>query len=65
MHICIVIIEKVLFLQTERNKDVSKRYLNDDSDGAHLTSLGIIIIIIIIIMVIFKRYFSGELKFLS
>ena len=41
MHICTMIKEKVQSLQTERNKNVFKRYLNDDSDGAHLTSFGI------------------------
>ena len=37
MHIYTVIKEKVQSLQTERNKYVFKRDLNDDSDGAHLT----------------------------
>ena len=41
MHICAVIKEKVQSLQTERNKYVFKRDLNDDSDGVHLTSFGI------------------------
>ena len=41
MHICTVIKDTVQSLQTERNKYVFKRDLNDDSDGAHLTSLGI------------------------
>ena len=41
MHICTVIKETVQSLQTERNKYVFKRDLNDDSDGAHLTSFGI------------------------
>ena len=41
MHICTVIKEKVQSLQTERNKYVIKRDLDDDSDGAHLTSFGI------------------------
>ena len=41
MHIYTVIKEKVQSLQTERNKYVYKRDLNDDSDGAHLTSFGI------------------------
>ena len=39
MHICAVIKEKVLSLQTEHSKYVFKRDLNDDNDGAHLTSL--------------------------
>ena len=41
MHICTVIKDTVQSLQTERNKYVFKRGLNDDSDGAHLTSFGI------------------------
>ena len=41
MHICTVIKEKVQSLQTERNKYVFKRDLDDDIDGAHLTSFGI------------------------
>ena len=41
MHICTVIKDKVQSLQTERNNYVFKRYLYDDSDGAHLTSFGI------------------------
>ena len=41
MHICTVIKEKVQSLYTEQNKYVFKRDLNDDSDGAHLTSFGI------------------------
>ena len=41
MHICTVIKEKVQSLQAERNKFVFKRDINDDSDGAHLTSFGI------------------------
>ena len=41
MHICTVIKDTVQSLQTERNKYVFKRDLNDDSDGAHLTSFGI------------------------
>ena len=41
MHICKVIKDKVQSLQTERNKYVFKRDLNDESDGAHLTSFGI------------------------
>ena len=32
---------KVLSLQTERNKYGIKRALDDNSDGAHLTSFGI------------------------
>ena len=41
MHICTVNKEKARSLQTERNNYVFKRDLNDDSDGAHLTSFGI------------------------
>ena len=41
MHICTVIKDAVQSLQTERNKYVFKRDPNDDSDGAHPTSLGI------------------------
>ena len=41
MHICTVIKDKVQSLQTERNKYVLKRDLDDDSDGAHLKSFGI------------------------
>ena len=41
MHICTVIKEKAKSLQTERNKYVFKRDLNDESDGAYLTSFGI------------------------
>ena len=41
MHICTVIKDKVQSLYTEQNKYVFKRDLNDDSDGAHLTSFGI------------------------
>ena len=41
MHICIVIKDTVQSLQTERNKYVFTRDLNDDSNGAHLTSFGI------------------------
>ena len=33
--------DKVQSLQAERNKYVFKRDLNDDNDGAHLTSFGI------------------------
>ena len=38
MHLCSVIKEKVQSLQTERNRFVSKRVLDDDSDGAHMRS---------------------------
>ena len=41
MHICTVIKDTVQSLQTERNKYDLKRDLDDDSDGAHLTSFGI------------------------
>ena len=41
MHICTVIKDTVQSLETERNKYVFKRDLNDDSDGAHLTSFEI------------------------
>ena len=41
MHICTVIKDTVQSLKTERNKYVFKRDLNDESDGAHLTSFGI------------------------
>ena len=41
MHICTVIKEKVKSFETERNKYVFKRCLNDDSDGPQLTSSGI------------------------
>ena len=41
MHMCTVIKDTVQSLQTERNKYVSKCDLDDDSDGAHLTSFGI------------------------
>ena len=41
MHICTVIKDKVQSLLAERNKYVFKRDLNDDCDGAHLTSFGI------------------------
>ena len=41
MHIYTVIKENVQSLQTEQNKYVIKRDLNDDSDGAHLISFGI------------------------
>ena len=40
MQTCTVIKDAVQPLQTERNKHVLKRDLNDDSDGAHLTSPG-------------------------
>ena len=41
MHICTVINHKVQSLQAEQNKYVFKRDLDDDSDGADLTSFGI------------------------
>ena len=41
MHIYTVIKDTFKSLQTERNKYVFKRDLNDDSDGAHLRSFGI------------------------
>ena len=41
MHICKVIKDTVLSLYTERNKYVFKRDLDNDSDGAHLTSFRI------------------------
>ena len=41
MHICTVIKEKVQSLQTQRDKCAFKRDLNNDSDGAHLTSFRI------------------------
>ena len=41
MHICTVFKDTVQSLLTERNKYVFKRDLNDDSDGAHLTSFGL------------------------
>ena len=34
--------DKVQSLQTEQNKYIFKRDLNDDSDGTHLTSFGIV-----------------------
>ena len=40
MHICTVIKEKFQSLETERNKYIFKRDIDDDSDGAHLTSFG-------------------------
>ena len=41
MQICTVIKDKVQSLYTERKKYFFKRDLDDDSDGAHLTSFGI------------------------
>ena len=41
MHICTVIKDSVQPMQTERNKYVFKRDLDDHSDGAYLTSSGI------------------------
>ena len=41
MLICTVIKDTVQSLHTEKSKNVFKRDLNDDSDGAHLTSFGI------------------------
>ena len=41
MHMWTVIKDKVQSLKTERNKYVFKQDLNDESDGAHLTSFGI------------------------
>ena len=41
MHICTVIMDAFQSLKTERNKYIIKRDLDDDSDGAHLTSFGI------------------------
>ena len=41
MNICTVIKDTVQSLYTERNKYVFMRDLNDDSDGAHLTSFEI------------------------
>ena len=41
MRICTVIKDNVQSLETEQNKNVFKRDLDDDSDGAHLTSFGI------------------------
>ena len=40
MRICTEIKEKVQSVLTERNEYVFKRDLDDDSDGAHLTSFG-------------------------
>ena len=41
MHIYTVIKDTVQSLKAERNKYIFKRDLDDDSDGAHLTSFGI------------------------
>ena len=41
MHICTVNKDNVQSLYSERNKYVFRRDINDDSDGAHLTSLRI------------------------
>ena len=41
MHICTAIKDTFQSLQTEQNKYVFKRDLDDDSDGADLTSFGI------------------------
>ena len=41
MHICTGIKEKVQTLQTKRKEYVFKRNIDDDSDGAHITSFGI------------------------
>ena len=41
MHMCIVIKIDKLSLQTEKNKHVVRRDINDDCDGAHLTLFGI------------------------
>ena len=41
MHICTVIKDTVQSLETEQNRYVFKRDVNDDSDGAHLASFGI------------------------
>ena len=41
MHICTVIKNTVKSYYTERDKYIFKRDLNDDCDGAHLTSFGI------------------------
>ena len=41
MQICTVIKEKVRTFLTDRNKYVLKRDLDDDCDGAHLSSFGI------------------------
>ena len=41
MHICTVIKKKVQSLQTEVTKHIFNQDLNDDSDGAQLTSFEI------------------------
>ena len=41
MHICTVIYVKDQSLYAEENKYVFKRDIDDDSDGAHLTSFGL------------------------
>ena len=41
MHLYTVIKQIVQSLLTERSKYVFERDVNDDSDGAHLTSFGI------------------------
>ena len=41
MQICIVIKDTFQSLKTEQGKYVFKRNLDDNSDGAHLTSFGI------------------------
>ena len=41
MHMCTVIKDTVQSLQAGRNKYVFKRDIDDDSDGAHLTSFRI------------------------
>ena len=41
MQTCTVIKDTVQSLLAERNRYVFKRDVNDDSDGAHLTSVGI------------------------
>ena len=41
MHICTLIKDTVQSLWTDQNKNVFKRELSDDSDGAHLTSFEI------------------------
>ena len=41
MQLCKVNKDKVQSLKAERSKYVFKRDLNDDSDGAHLTSFGL------------------------
>ena len=42
MHICTEIKDEVQSLKTERDKYVFKRDLDDDSDGTHLTSFGVV-----------------------